>query len=436
MIRAKRALIMMMAPFLLFILTGCPDHDPKITDKSYTFIKSVEKNEFLIGERIKVNLLVKNKTDYDLKSLKILKETNPKGYRAIGGDFIETGEIYRRNGKVLTYEAVATSLGKVLISKSKIMEVAVRRPAGKIIVPEDIGFSNSIDVSVKPLNLKIHQTVRNTKVRVGGKIGIDLLVENDNDLDIDDMEVLFGGVTSGLRLLSPERISLRRWEHKKIRLVFLALQVGEIKLGQATINQLKFNDTWTCSEKNYGVSNPAPTISVYPVRLPGREFPIRHYTNEVKNFFDLLFLKILGVVVALLAIVILFARAINSRIVDSFGGRVFLWTLLVGAVEIILIFLGFGTIWICRTTPPDLWTIGMIYAISSGMALFSGAHPLRNPILGSLIAGGVLSLLGYLVFVGFSALEINGFLGFPAKEAALLFIAVSIAINSREFKRR
>lgn len=439
--KKSKILVLTVAPLLLLFLIGCPDHDPKITEKSYTFTKTVrsKKQEFFLGERIGIELLVENKTDYDVKSLKILKETNPKGYRAIGSDFIESGEIYRRNGKVLTYEVVATSPGKIVISPSKIKEVVVKWPAGKVIAPEDIGFSNSIKIKVKPLRLKIHQTVMKTKVRVGSKIRIDLLVENDNDLDIEDMEILFGGDTSGLRLLSPERISLRRWEHKKIRLVFLALQAGEIELRQASIKQLKFNNAWTCSEKNYGVSNPAPRISVISVRLPGREFPIKHYTNEVKNFFNLLILKILGITISILMIIILFKKAIFSRFVENLAGRISLVFLMVAVAEILVILLVCGCTWFWRVSFPDLYSIGIILTCTSGLSLLFGIYPFKRPFL-SLISGVTIACVSYLTYVGFCSYALNEFMGVPVRGGVFFYLVCSIGLNGfflrKELKRR
>lgn len=438
MSKKTRAFVLAAGFLLMFYRTACPQYssEPKERRKSYSLIQFVEKKIFLIGETIKVHLLIKNKSRFDMERFIIQKETNPENYRIIGDEYIITGGLGSGKTMELTYEVRVISPGRVVISRSSIVEVTMcryGRPLNHF--QAEIVYSNPVEVTAKTLDLFIRQKVWQTNLRVGSEMAFDLFIENDNDLDIEDIEIRFEGDTSGLELVMPEEIPVPRRQHIRIRLTPRVIKAGEIELGRAFLRRLKVDGTWICWKGNYGESNPAPKIMVSPVRLPGIKYSLRYHTKEISSYFDFIVLKILGVAVAILSIIFLFSRALNSKIVETFHGRILLVFASVALSEFFLILMGYGVAFLFRATPPDPWSIGMIYAISFGMTLFTGAYPLKSPIWGSVIAGGVLSLSAYLVFVGFMAMENTGFIGVPFKEAALLGIAVSIAINSREFKR-
>lgn len=442
MYKKPKFLVLTVAPLLLLFLSGCLT-DSETFVKYCDFRKTVEKKVATVGESLEVTLSIKNRSTYNVEYYELDKEINQEDFLVVGSNI----HIGRNLGEWKTHEIVYRIIplrsGKLKIGPSKIFRVKLENEEKAFMLPKNVGFSTnatSTPLVVKPSKLEIRAYLKKTRLKLGMMVELHAVIWNHGLTTVRGVNVAFEKYISELRHeFRREFIEIPPGGHRKARFLFKAVKAGKVTPGRAVVffGRQEITDDRFSSSRIFGISqNPLPQIQIDEVSLPGMDFSLRCYTKEISSYFSLLFLKIMGVVVALLAIVILFAKAVYSRIVDSLGGRVLLWTLTVGVGEIILIFLGYGIIWIWRTTPPDLWTIGMIYTISSGMALFSGTYPLRSPILGSLIAGGALSLAGYLVFVGFSAMEINGFNGFPVKEASLLFIAASIVTNSREFKRR
>jgi hypothetical protein len=434
-----KAFVLAAAFLLVFYRTACPQYssEPKERRKNYSLVQFVEKKVFLVGEPIKIHLLIKNKSRFDMERFIIQKETNTENYRIIGDEYIITGGLGSGKTTGLTYEVRVIAPGKVVISRSSIVEVTMcryGRPLNHF--QAEIAYSNPLEVTAKRLDLFIRQEVWHTNLLVDSRTAIDLDIQNDNDLDIQNIEIQFEGDTSGLELVTPEEIPLPRRQYIRVRLTPRAIKAGEIELGRAIVKRLKIDGTWIHWKGNYGASNPAPKITVSPVRLPGIKYSLRYHKKEISSYFSLLILKIPGIAVALLAIVILFMRAIQSKYVDSFGGRIILRSLMVLFGAILLILLAYGFYWCWLSTLPDLMDFAIVYAISCAMTLFTGAYLLKNAIWGSAIAGGVLTISAYLVYVGYTAMENTGFNGVPFKEAALLFIVLSIALNISEFKRR
>jgi hypothetical protein len=438
--KKSRVLFLVGSPVLVICLISCSGSNQRNIADQYEFTKSIAQKQAVVGEEIKVVLTAVNKSSYNVEFFEIRKELKEGEFFVAGNKFIRCDGLKSGEKKTFSYIIIPASPGKKVIGPSKVVKIKLKEEDEDILLQENVGLSNSISLEVKPVQLEIQPYLKKTRVKLGGIVELHVVIWNRSKVTIKGVNISFEKDPPHLRLESyPERLEIPPGERRKARYLFKAIKTGKISPGRAIafMGKQKIEDNGFSGKHRCGVSlNPVSQIQIDEVSLPGIEHPLRCHTKQISSYFSLLFLKILGVAAALLSIVILFARAINSRMVDSFSGRVLLWTLTVGAAEMLLIFLGYGISWCWRSTPPDLWTLGMIFVISSGMALFSGAYPLKNPIFGSLIAGSVLSLSAYLVFVGFSAMEITGFIGVPVKEAALLFIAISIAINSREFKRR
>lgn len=176
--------------------------------------------------------------------------------------------------------------------------------------------------------------------------------------------------------------------------------------------------------------NPIPRIKVSPVRLPGIPYRLTVQFEKVPGFYNLFALKVIGIALLIFAIFYGFENAIYSEMVDSPLGRLGLAFLMAFAVTGFLPFVYKGILWVWRTSLPPLTHLILLLVVSTIITIRLRLHLIKNVILDSLVPGSLLSILSYLIYVGFKAYQHNGFMGLSIINVLAMWAVIGIAANA------
>lgn len=176
--------------------------------------------------------------------------------------------------------------------------------------------------------------------------------------------------------------------------------------------------------------NPIPRIKVSPVRLPGIPYSLTVQFEKVPDFYNLFALKVIGIALLIIAILYGFEIALYSEMLDSPVGRLGLAFLMAFAVTGFLPFIYKGILWVWRTSLPPLTHLVLLLVVSTIITIRFRLHLIKNVILDSLVSGSLLSILSYIIYVGFKAYQHNGFMGLSIINALAIWAVIGIAVNA------
>lgn len=437
MLKKSKILLLISTIFLGFCLISCSGSSPSPSyymDK-YDFFKTTEQEEAMVGEGLRIKLVVVNKSSYNIESLKIQKETDEGDFVVVGEKYIESGMLKSGEKRQYFYTVIPALAGKNKVKPSRITQVRVKGIDRILSVPGNVGFSNSLEIDVKPINLSISQIFPKRKLRLGSKLPFYVLIRNQSKVKINSVEILLRENNVFLKLVKhidkKKDFLILPDQQKKIRFIYKAMKAGTIHPERAVLKRLKvIGDVWITCDQGYGTSKQGPMIRITPVLLPGMDLPLTYLTEELDTYFNMSFIfKILLIEVLIICIFLLYNFAIRSVLVGSFFGRIVLIFLLVAVLTIFLLFTWSGLKWFWRTIFPPFWIVCLILLCSCILISVFKLIPMRNIILGALIFGFSLSFISYVSYVGLRAFKYNDFMNFPLHQTILVDIALGIILN-------
>lgn len=430
----KKVLLLVGIPLLL-LLFPCCDSDETVFLRNCEFRKTISQSQAVVGEEITVKLTAVNKSSaYYVEFFQIQKQMDELDFYVVGEKYINCDGLNSGEEKIFSYTIIPTTSGKKVIGPSKITQVKIRGKNEVFQLSSTVGFSNSIELEVKPINLSIRQSFREKKARLGDKITLDVFVTNESDIDLTGVEISFEKDAEYIKRKSHSKYqAIPAGYERKFGFSYRPQRAGIINASRAKIKRLRTaSGTWITCNEGYGFSkDPEPQIEISPVYLPGIDAPLTFMVRELENYFSFAFIpKLLGIAFTILLIPFLFNLSIRSMLVDFLLGRIILTFLMMAVLALFLVFLGEGCLWFWKTVLPPLWMIAAMIAGSVSLALISGFTPGKSIILGSTISGLPLALVSYILYIGFKAFEINDFSNFPFLETGFLAFLFGVILNA------
>jgi hypothetical protein len=265
--------------------------------------------------------------------------------------------------------------------------------------------------------ISVEQFLVKRSVKVGKIFYLKLTIRNHTDKLFIIYDIEIPSIPGNIRVAgmkSPNRsrygyFDLRPRQQAIVKLRFLALKSGIVK---SLVVRVIFAGEGSGTNWYYALSrHTISKITVNAIRLPGMEFPLTSPQKFTDKFFNLFAIKVIGIALLLSAICYGFGLAVNSNLVYYPLKRIGIGFLMSFTVSAILPLIYKGLIWAWRTTPPSLSDFIFLITVSTIITIRIRFQIIRNVIIDSLLSGFLLSLLSYLIYVGFKAYEHNGFEG-------------------------
>jgi hypothetical protein len=263
----KTKLIVSMAlPLLLLSLISCDDPSSSF-ENTCVFKKTVPKKTAVVGEEVEVKLLLKSKK-HEVKTFELQKQPDQKDFFVIGENLFEGGAVGPYQDKSMSYKILPRSPGKKVIGPSRITRVLTWEMKEEYILPSKSGFSNSVKIEVKPIELEVSLLFSKNEVLHGDTLTFDVLIENKSVVDIEGLDLIFDGNPEFVQRLKPKKkqdqFSIPAGQSRRLPFGYSAVTVKKAELGRCFIKKFKSSGHWFDLDKSY-CSEPAPKIEVIPI---------------------------------------------------------------------------------------------------------------------------------------------------------------------------
>lgn len=391
----------------------------------------------LVGESISFGIKVDNTSPVDIEGIEIDFSNANELKPFIKLKKHEFGSIFARNSKIFkvtckTLRPGTIQLGRIVIKKIKTNGIWV-----------DVGSTCLSDpgptVTIEPPKITLSQTLKQNSVNLGEKFDIEVIATNHSPINVKDVVVTFEPESEKLKLIGPKVnwnfFSIEAGRKTRIIYELQAVESGRVPRLKAVVKEIQIGESRFSSENGFAHSNPTQQIEVRSVWLPGIDFVQTKLTPHIENFFNGFLLKTLVIALLLSALLFGFRYLINTALVESLFGKMFLNFFAAAFISQTLLFFATGCAWFYKTLKPAPIDIAALLTGSIFLCFSFGLIAVKDLAFGSILSGALLGVVSYMVFTGLKTYEIQSYENFPVSLALVLFFATGLAINLWIFRK-
>lgn len=389
------------------------------------------KSKTVLGERVDIDLEIKNSSAYDVENFQARLDYN-------SGDYVQLKELPKKgrvikSGQriILPYSVMPVSEGKKIIV-AKIKNIKFSEKENVFFPTWSTSLSEKMILDVDPVRLSVFVDFDKTDLKLMEKVRSVLTVMNRSKVIIEGFEHKFLGDFASLRLVSSsaneKSLFIPPGECRSVESAYHAEKAGAVRPGKVALTNLKMNGVWLSGGKGIFASSTVPALHIRPLRLPGYKKPVSIICPALETYYDQFTIRVLLTAVIILVLIALFRFLLNCFIVEYMVGKFILTLFIATFLSQGMLVLLTGCAWFWRTMPPPVLDLAAIFAGSVCLSFLFGMFAVKSLAIGSTLSGIAIFASSYLLYTGYRTYQLQGFSNYPLSASLILMFLTAWAI--------